>query len=157
MRFIIILTLLLSQSILAASLPGRVVRVVDGDTLVVIDSNKAQHKIQLAGIDAPELQQSFGMESREYLSQQVLGRFVVIEYDKRDDYNLVTGKLLLNNADVNLEMISAGLARHSRMHAQDQTESERLLYKEAEEEARRARRGLWFDANPIPPWEYRNR
>ncbi len=48
---------------------GRVIGVSDGDTITVIDSEKKQHKIRLAGIDAPEKGQAFGERSRQSLAQ----------------------------------------------------------------------------------------
>ena len=60
-------------SIHAETLTGRVVRVTDGDTIVVLDTSKVQHKIRLQGIDAPERGQAFGTKSKENLSVLVAG------------------------------------------------------------------------------------
>jgi endonuclease YncB( thermonuclease family) len=98
--------------ILAPTLTGRVVRVTDGDTIVVLDSSDTQHKIRLTGIDAPERKQAFGTKSKEHLSDSVAGRFVVVDYDKRDRYERILGKVLLNGEDMNLEQVRAGLAWH---------------------------------------------
>jgi len=53
----------------AAELSGRVVAVQDGDTIAVLDANRQQHKICLAGIDAPESKQAFGSRSKQNLSK----------------------------------------------------------------------------------------
>jgi endonuclease YncB( thermonuclease family) len=111
---IILFTTHASVSI-AESLTDRVVRVTDGDTIVVLDTNNAQHKIRLQGIDAPERGQAYGTKSKEYLSDSVVGKFVVVEYDKLDRYERVLGKVLLGNQDVNLEQIRAGSARSIMM------------------------------------------
>lgn len=50
---------LFSSSGIAETIMGKVVAVADGDTLIVLDHNHVQHKIRLAGIDAPEKKQSF--------------------------------------------------------------------------------------------------
>ncbi len=55
----------LSMPAFADTLTGKVVRVVDGDTLYVLDANYEQHKIRLAGIDAPERKQAYGLASRK--------------------------------------------------------------------------------------------
>ena len=60
--------LLAALACVAATIEGRVVGVADGDTITVIDDNKVQHKIRLAGIDAPEKKQPFGQRSKQSLS-----------------------------------------------------------------------------------------
>ena len=84
--------------------------VTDGDTIVLLDSTKVQHKIRLTGIDAPERGQAFGTKSKEHLSDLVAGKSVVVDYSKYDRYQRILGKVLLNGEDVNLEQVEAGLA-----------------------------------------------
>ena len=148
--------LVLAQSIVIAdTLTGRVVRVTDGDTIVVLDSGNAQHKIRLTGIDAPERGQAYGTKSKEHLSDSVAGKFVVVEYDKYDRYERILGKVLLSGEDMNLEQIRAGLAWHYKKYQGDQTISDRVKYSDAELDARRHERGLWGDPAPMAPWDYR--
>ena len=139
----------------ADTLTGRVVRVTDGDTIVVLDANHTQQKIRLQGIDAPESGQAYGTKSREHLSDAVAGKFVVVEFEKRDRYERILGKILLSGENVNLEQIRAGLAWHYKKYQAEQTVADRVKYSDAEMEARRNKRGLWGDPNPIPPWDYR--
>ena len=77
-RHLPIMLCLLPMLAIAAPAPqsfeGRVVAVADGDTLTVLDSNKLQHKIRVAGIDAPEKGQPFGDRSKQSLSRAVMGR-----------------------------------------------------------------------------------
>ena len=156
MRLLIVLLLALPfAASSAATLTGRTVRVTDGDTIVILSEGKVQHKIRLQGIDAPERGQAYGTKSKEHLSDAVAGKFVVVEYDKRDRYGRIVGKVLLSNEDINLRQIEAGLAWHYKKYQDEQTTSDRLKYSDAELEARRVRRGLWADNNPVPPWEYR--
>ena len=54
----------LSLTASADSLTGKVVKITDGDTLYVLDANYKEHKIRLAGIDAPERKQAYGLASR---------------------------------------------------------------------------------------------
>lgn len=65
-----------SQIALAATYTGRVVGISDGDTITVLDSSNTQHKVRLAGIDAPEKGQAFGQRSKEHLSDLVFGKAV---------------------------------------------------------------------------------
>jgi len=137
-----------------ATLPGRVLRVIDGDTLVVLGPGNAQHEVRLAGIDAPELDQRYGQASKDHLSRRVAGRFVVVDWNKRDYYERLVGKVLLAEQDAGLAQVRAGLAWHDTRHHGEQTRTDRVRYARAEEEAQNAKRGLWADANPIPPWEW---
>ena len=64
--FVLVLLLSVSPSHSAASiLDGTVIKIADGDTITVLDSNKVQHRVRIAGIDAPEKNQPFGTASRE--------------------------------------------------------------------------------------------
>jgi len=132
-----------------------VVRITDGDTIVVLDANNTQHKIRLTGIDAPERGQAFGTKSKDHLSDSVAGEIVVMEYNKYDSYGRVLGKVLLDGEDMTLEQIDAGLAWHYKKYQGEQTVADRVAYSDAETEARRRKLGLWGDPQPVPPWDYR--
>ncbi len=94
----------------ADSLTGKVVKVVDGDTLYVLDANYQQHKIRLAGIDALERKQAYGLASRKHLASIVTGKQVTIEYQKRDRYGRIVGKVWVNGVDACLKQVKAGFA-----------------------------------------------
>jgi endonuclease YncB( thermonuclease family) len=93
-------------------LTGKVVSVYDGDTITALDTNKRQHKIRLAGIDAPEIKQDFGQKAKRRLSKLVFGRAVLIEGGKIDRHGRRVAKLLVHGRDACLEMIRLGLAWH---------------------------------------------
>ena len=141
----------------ADTLSGRVVAVHDGDTITVLDTNRTQHKIRLAGIDAPELKQAFGSRSKQNLSRWIYNRQVIVDWNKHDRYGRMLGVVLADGHDVNLEQVRAGMAWWYRQYAKEQTPDDRQLYERAENEARAAKRGLWVDANPVPPWKWRKR
>ena len=153
---------LVSVFILAASLcvqadvvSGKVVRVADGDTITVLDAQMQQHKIRLAGIDAPERRQAFGQRSREFLASLVAAQQVEVETEKTDKYGRSVGKVLLQGRDVNLAVVAAGLAWHYKEYESEQSPADRLLYSNAEQEARDLRKGLWVDPAPEAPWDWR--
>ena len=104
--------LLLALQAQADNLVGKVVHVADGDTLTVLDDAKTQHKIRLAGIDAPESKQAFGQVSKHSLADQVAGQVVAVEWDKVDRYGRKVGKVILGSQDANLRQIQLGLAWH---------------------------------------------
>jgi len=78
-----------------------------------------------------------------------------VEYGKYDRYGCVLGKVLLDDSDMNLEQIRAGLARHYKKYQGEQTVADRVAYSDAEMETRRLKLGLWGDSAPLPPWDYR--
>ncbi len=149
------LLVFLSIRVSADTLTGKVGRVVDGDTLYVLDANYKDHKIRLAGIDAPERRQAYGLASRKHLASIVAGKQVTVEYQKRDRYGRIVGKVLLDGIDVCLEQVKAGFAWHYKKYQHEQSAEDRELYADAENKARNERLGLWRENNPNPPWEYR--
>jgi len=139
----------------AATITGRVVSVHDGDTITVLDESRAQHKIRLSGIDAPELEQAYGKASRKHLAELVADKAVSIEWNKQDKYKRTVGKVLLDGKDQCLEQVRAGFAWHYKKYGKEQTLEDQQNYDEAEQMAREARRGLWRDREPLAPWEWR--
>lgn len=149
------LTVGTSTGVHADTLQGLVVAVQDGDTLTVLDESKVQHRVRLAGIDAPEKGQPFGQRSKEGLSNLTYMRHASVEWRKHDRYGRVVGKVVVDGRDVNLAQVAYGLAWHYTAYAKEQAPADRISYSEAEAEARGHHLGLWKDASPTPPWEYR--
>jgi len=139
----------------AETITGRVVGVADGDTITVLDADKVQHKIRLAGIDAPEKKQPFGNRSKESLSELAFDKTVAVETTKRDKYGRQIGKVLVSGQDVNLVQVERGMAWFYRQYQREQSPNDQRLYEAAEDAARAGKRGLWRDADPMPPWEFR--
>lgn len=149
-------SLLFLPSANADRLSGKVVRVLDGDTVEVLDANRRVHRVRLAGIDAPESGQPHGTQATRVLSKAVAGETLIVDWHKRDRYDRLVGKLLLDGADVNLALVRAGYAWWYRAYAGEQTARDRKLYEAAEQTARRERVGLWRDPQPIAPWDWRS-
>jgi endonuclease YncB( thermonuclease family) len=137
-------------------LQGLVVAIADGDTITVLDAGNTQYKVRLAGIDAPEKKQPFGNVARQHLAAAVFQKRVSVEYDKADRYGRLVGKVLVNGHDANLDQVAEGLAWHYKTYQREQTAADRRAYAAAEDEARAARRGLWREPAPLPPWEWRS-
>jgi micrococcal nuclease len=131
------------------TLSGKVVAVADGDTLTVLDESKTQHKIRLAGIDAPEKGQAFGTKARENLAAKVFGQNVRVEVIDVDRYRREVGRIYLGERFINMEMVRDGFAWR---YVQYDKPGE---FAAVEADAREHRRGLWVDPNPTPPWEWR--
>jgi micrococcal nuclease len=128
---------------------GEVVAVLDGDTIDVLSQGKAA-RVRLAGIDCPEKSQAFGMQAKKLTSDLCFGRNVRVRIATTDRYGRNIGFVTLpDGRSLSEEILRAGLAWWYRDYSKD----ERLGA--LEREARLARRGLWADADPTPPWVYR--
>jgi endonuclease YncB( thermonuclease family) len=145
-----------------------VVGVSDGDTITLLDESEQQHKIRVAGIDAPEKKQPFGQRSKANMSTLVFNREVKIVGDKRDRYGRTVAKVLVakpgclnadcpKTEDAGLRQIEAGLAWWYRKYAREQSSQDRSDYEAAELRAKTQSLGLWSEKDPEPPWEFRHR
>jgi len=139
----------------AATVQGKVVGVADGDTITVLDAQNTQHKIRLQGIDAPEKAQPFGNKSKQSLHEMVHGKQVLVDYQKKDKYGRVVGKVLLNSVDVCLEQVKRGMAWHYKQFANEQSKTDQEGYAQAELTAQAQSIGLWKEKSPTPPWVFR--
>jgi endonuclease YncB( thermonuclease family) len=143
-----------------AELAGLVVGVSDGDgdgdTITVLGASKVQHKVRLAGMDAPEKRQPFGDAAKRGLSALVFQKSVRVSWNKTDKYHRLVGVVRpeATGADANLEQLRAGLAWHYKAYEAEQAPAERARYAAAEAQARAARLGLWRDPSPLPPWVF---
>lgn len=142
--------LALAPVIRAAEIVGAVVGVADGDTITVLTTDKTQVRVRFYGIDAPESRQAFGAASKKALSERVFKKTVRVEVVDTDRYGRSVGRVFLGDIDVGLEQVKAGLAWWYVHYAAN---DEALC--DAEAEARQAKRGLWADKEPTPPWAWR--
>lgn len=137
----------------AEAMRGVVVGVSDGDTVKLLAGKEI--KVRLAGIDAPEKAQPYGQTSKHALSRLVYGKEVTAECGKTDRYGRLICKLLVGGADANLAQVRAGMAWHYKQYEREQAPLDRSRYAAAEDAARAGRAGLWSDANPMSPWDWR--
>ena len=157
LRYLILFLWFLTSIASGENSATHVVGVTDGDTITVLDADRDQHKVRLAGIDAPEKKQPFGQRSKEHLSDLVFGKDVTLLCGKVDRYGRDICVVYIGGKDANLAQVEAGLAWWYRKYAKEQTAQQRVDYEAAETRAKAARRGLWADAEPVPPWEWRHR
>ena len=134
------------------TLNGKVISIADGDTLTILVDH-TQHRIRFNGIDAPERGQAFSTRAGQYAGDLVFGKTVTVNVLGKDRYGRLIGDITLpDSRNLNHEMVRAGLAWWFRKYAPADKALEHL-----EQEAREAKRGLWADPNPVPPWEHRRR
>lgn len=144
-----------SSDALTCNLAGKVIRVTDGDSITVLDAEKTQHKIRLGGIDTPERKQPYGKAARQFLAKQVFKKQVCVSWHKRDKYKRLVGVVSIDGEDMNLKLLLAGLGWHYKQYQNEQSESDRALYSNAQDEAEGDDIGLWKGRSPIPPWLWR--
>lgn len=136
----------------SADISGRIVRVLDGDTVEVLETGNRLTRVRLAGIDAPEKSQPFGQRSRQELSSLVAQRTVTVTGEDTDRYGRLLGTVWLGETDVNAEQIRKGLAWAYRYHGKPAQADYALL----EAEARQHATGLWSVPGQTEPWRWRN-
>ena len=133
-----------------ADFTGKVVAVKDGDTLAVLTGGVAV-RVRLSGIDCPEKGQAFGQRAKQAASDLAFGKTVEVRDKGRNRYGRTAGEVILEDGrSLNRELVRAGLAWWYRQYAKKDADLARL-----EKEAREAKLGLWADADPLPPWNWR--
>jgi endonuclease YncB( thermonuclease family) len=138
-----------SATVAAEPVEWKVVSVHDGDTLTAVDAANVQHKVRLQGIDAPEVKQAFGTKARDRLADLTLRKVVRVNVHEHDRYGRLLADIEAGGQSVNRRMVADGMAWHYSRYSKD------AGLAAAEREARAARRGLWADKAPTPPWEWR--
>jgi endonuclease YncB( thermonuclease family) len=144
---------------------GIVKKVADGDTVQVVINEGTKLKVRLHGIDAPEIQhinkgtgivsrpgQPYGEEAHRALEGKVLGKRVTLQIMDIDRYRRMVSILYLGRRDINRDMVAEGYAWAYKQYLKGPYASD---YIDAENDARSKHLGLWQQANPVPPWEFR--
>lgn len=142
------LILFLTTPAIAETLIGQVVRVVDGDTIVLKDSQQ-EYKIRLIEIDAPESKQAYGSKSKRALSNKIAGQEVKVEYHSKDKYKRILGEIFLKSENINYWLVENGHAWQYLKY------SDSKALAKAQENAQQRKLGLWADDNPMEPWVWR--
>jgi endonuclease YncB( thermonuclease family) len=147
----LIYTILLSPVVcIAADFTGPVVSVLDGDTIEVLHYTSPE-RVRLSGIDCPEKGQAFGTRAKQAASALVFGKDVLLQTHGQDKYRRTLADVfLLDGTHVNHTLVKDGWCWWYRKYAPGDTVLEGL-----EKEAREAKKGLWADPRPVPPWEWR--
>lgn len=158
LRNVVIFIILLFSSLCSAKeIQGKVIRVLDGDTIEIsvisrkVSAYNVPVRIRLQDIDAPEKGQPFGRWSTNRLKEMVSGKPVTVMCKQKDRYGRVLGRVLTaNGTDVNRYMVQVGAAW---VYGQYNTDASLPTL---QREAKQQKRGLWGDNNPIAPWKWRH-
>jgi endonuclease YncB( thermonuclease family) len=128
---------------------ARVLSVLDGDTIRVRNKTGRELTVRLEGIDCPESGQPFGGKARNFTRVETFDQDVVVRPVTTDVHKRLVARVLKDGKDLSLELVKNGLAWHFTEFSRDP------VLAGAEREARVAKRGLWSDPKPIPPWVWR--
>jgi micrococcal nuclease len=128
---------------------GTVVKIKDGDTVVVLDSTKTMITIRLAGVDAPEKKQDFGLKAKQFTIDEVAGKLVTVKIIAKDRYGRSVAWILYDKKNLSEELLKVGLAWHYIQYDKSK------FLQSLEDKAKESKVGLWSIPNPIPPSEYR--
>lgn len=129
---------------------GKVVRVIDGDTIVVLNDLNVQIKIRLEGIDCPESKQDFGTQAKKATSGLCFGKRVKVVQSGIDRYDRVLAFIFIGDVCLNEELLKQGMAWHYKRYNQDPELAQ------LEATARKLKVGLWVMKLPVAPWEWRS-
>ncbi len=139
-----------AAAILSAQTRGKVIKIKDGDTVVVLLADKSQQTLRLAEVDCPENGQSFGSNARRFTADQVFGKTVVFYKIGKDRYGRgVAGVFYDGDKYLSKEIVKAGFGWWY-FKASKNTELQKL-----QDEAKQKKLGLWSDTKAIAPWEFR--
>ena len=131
-------------------LSGKVISIIDGDTYDILLDRNETARVRMEGIDAPERGMPFYKVSKNYLAELCFNKYVTLQITGKDSYNrLLAFSFLEDRTELSHLMISAGLAWHFKKYNSDADLAN------LEIEARKSKRGIWIDENPMPPWENR--
>ena len=135
----------------AADVSGKVVAVHDGSTITVV-TNSQQTRLRLAAIDAPDITQPHGKDSRQSLAGLCLGKTAALGDDRSDAGGRAHARVQCDGIDAGEQQVRRGLA-----WVDPQTAAKDSPLHALESGAKAARRGLWADPAPVPPWIWRRK
>ncbi len=134
---------------------GAVTKVHDGDSIHVTPPGKKRVIIRLAAIDAPEIQQAHGIQSRDHLRRLIMSKQVTAKCNKLDKYQRHVCVVIHNGRDINLKMLEAGHAWYYERFKDEQPRRDQIAYKKATNTASKKQLGLWQNPGATPPWDFR--
>lgn len=153
-KFLLSIALFLTViSQVQADFNGKVIKVIDGDTVDILTPNKQKIRVRLLDIDAPESQQAYGKTSRKYLASLIAGKNVFVQESNKDIYQRTLGTIYLEQININAKMVANGFAWAYRYKGIVNNNNMLKL----ESKAKQNKKGLWKDKRPIAPWEFRYR
>ncbi len=123
---------------------GRVISVVDGDTVDILLASKRTVRVRLDGIDSPESGEPFSQQARTFTRVLMFSKDVTVEGRDVDRYGRLVARVKVGSTDSSVAVIEAGLACHYRRYSSDP------ILEAGEASARAGGRGFWATGAPKP-------
>jgi len=152
----------------ATLIQGIIVKVRDGDTLQMLTDAGQRIEVRLNAIDAPEKASGKGgrgqpqaERARVNLAQLSLRRRATLHRTTMDRYGRHVGMLAIATSEGEVDagwwQLRTGFAWVYPRYLDEIPLRLRSTYRDAQAQAREERLGVWIDASPTPPWEWRRR
>jgi len=145
-KLIFFFTLILFACSDSYTIEGKIIRVIDGDTFVFQGSGK-KFKVRMSDIDAPEISQTFGLRSKDFL-QRYLNRRIKLFCKGKDKYKRVLATVFCDSVNINELEIKLGYAWYTVKFSSNEH------YFDLQEAAKSLKLGLW-QYEHVEPWIYR--
>ncbi|MBF0169837.1 MAG: thermonuclease family protein [Nitrospinae bacterium] len=145
---------------------GKGTSVEDGDTLTIKDDRGKAIRVQLAYLDAPDLDVKSGeaqplhAESKKKLEELTLGKALIVEKLEVDRFGRILGMVFLDKLNVNLEMLRLGLAEiyfPVRVHPERYNAYYITDFRQTEARAKERKVGIWGRPDYVSPYQFRRR
>ena len=127
---------------------GKVVTVIDGNTLEIFTSENETYKILLYGIDSPELDQEYGEKAKRFLEKLTLNKSINVEIQGKDRLGNRLGIVMIDGEDPREKLLEEGLAWTAERNPI-------VEFENIKEKSREKGKGLWKEKDPTPPWIFR--
>ena len=146
--------LLLLPFTTAQAWQGKVVKVMDGDSLQIKRGAKTV-EVRLYGIDCPEWDQAYGKKAKAFTKGQLLYKKVEVESMDTDSYGRTVALVTGSGKLINRQLVQRGLAWYYKKYCKKKPLCSEL--NELEKEAKKEKRGLWQEKKPLAPWKWREK
>ena len=149
-----------NYEIFAAEYKGKVIKVVDGDTIHVLSDKGSKNKIRVLYIDAPEITQTHGIKSKEFLEEIILGKVIninVVEKEGKggiDYYKRQLAEIYLYFDDKKPVFVNAKMIKSGNAWVYKRNRNNNYLLS-LENHARTNKLGLWSSPAAMEPWVFR--
>ncbi|GAA4149398.1 thermonuclease family protein [Chryseobacterium ginsenosidimutans] len=150
MKKFIYIKLLFVSTLIFSQTKGKIIKIKDGDTVVVLLAGKIQETLRLADVDCPENSQAFGKNAKQFTSSQIFGKTVIFYRTGKDRYKRTVAKIFYGNEKyLSAEIIKAGFGWWYFKA------SKNIKLQEFQNQAKTNKLGLWADENAMSPWDFR--
>lgn len=137
-----------SQSYGQALTTGKVISVIDGNTIEVAGADSKSQKLVFAGIDCPEAGQEYADKAKKLTEKLLLDEEITYQITGKDRWGNYLAIVMKGETDPRIELLQEGLAWTAEKNPLPELEEHR-------QKAIEKGRGLWKEGNPTPPWIYR--